>query len=206
MAPSPTKRMGTSELQTTLSCECGRSVVARATDAAGAVVCECGRSVAVPALSKLRALAGADAFVTNPAEAIRKLQAQGINPAGERCLLCGSTSPRLYVCCAICESSYVNRMDSAGANSVPGILLALMSFPHFLHMIFEARQAPSPPQVHGHDVEVSFTLPVCGPCASSYGDPSRPKMARRLMAKVPVLAELLDYYPRLKLDIARPSS
>src|SRR3954449_9046146 len=80
------KSIGMSDLLATLSCSCGRSVFARARDAGGRISCECGNNIAVPNLSQLRILAGADAFVTNPAELIRKLQAEGKNPAGDSCL------------------------------------------------------------------------------------------------------------------------
>ena len=99
--------MGTTELQVSLSCSCGRSVIARAKDAGGAVSCACGKLVAVPRLSELRTLSARDAYVTNPVEAIRKLQSEGANPAGERCLLCGSNAAVFYECHAICESSYI---------------------------------------------------------------------------------------------------
>ena len=32
---------------------------------------------------------------------------EGVNPAGERCLLCGSNAAVFYECHAVCESSYV---------------------------------------------------------------------------------------------------
>lgn len=200
--------MGTNDLQVSLSCGCGRSVVARAKDAGGTISCTCGKQVAVPRLSDLRTLAGADAYITNPAEAIRKLQAQGISPTGDRCLLCGATSPALYSCHAVCESSHVKQPSSDGGYSVPK-LLGLFILPKllfFLYLLFRKEEAAEGPERRGHDVAVGFTLPVCGPCAATTGNVTRPKVARQLMAKSPALSELLEYYPQLELTVERPNS
>ena len=199
--------MGTNELQATLSCGCGRSVVARAKDAGGTVPCTCGKQVAVPRLSQLRTLAGADAYTTNPAEAIRKLQSQGIRPAGDRCLLCGATSPAIYSCHAVCESSHVKTSSSEGGYSVPKLLglLVLPKLLFFLYLLFR-KESVEGPERRGHDVAVDFTLPVCGACAATTGNVTRPKVARQLMAKVPALSELIEYYPQLELTVERPHS
>ena len=207
MAPFPTERMGTSELQVTLSCGCGRSVVARAKDAGGSVPCACGKPVAVPRLSELRSLAGSDAFVTNPAEAIRKQQAQGIRPAGDRCLLCGSMSPVFYACHALCESSHLKRGDADSSDNFGILLFRILFIPVLINAIYMSlRKKPSESEVRGHDIEVEFALPVCDPCAATTGKVTRPKIAKRLMANVPILAELLAYYPQLNLKINRPTS
>lgn len=199
--------MGTNELQVPLSCGCGRSVVARAKDAGGEVSCTCGRQVAVPRLSELRTLAGADAYVTNPAEAIRKLQSQGINPAGNRCLLCGATSPTLYACHAVCESSLVKTSSSDDGFSFSKLLsIFLLPKLFFILYLMLRKNESQEPERRGHDVAVDFTLPVCGACLASAGGTLRPKMAKELMASVPTLADLLAYYPQLKLTIDRDTS
>jgi hypothetical protein len=55
----------------------------------------------------------------------------------------------------------------------------------------------------GHDVEVSFDLPVCGPCEGTAGDVTRPTVAKQVMRLVPQYKELLSYYPELTLTISR---
>jgi hypothetical protein len=195
--------MGTNEHQVALSCSCGRSVVARAKDAGGSISCTCGRQVTVPRLSELRTLAGADAFVTNPAEAIRKLQSEGVNPAGDRCLLCGSNAAVIYECHAVCESSYVEKSDADRAKSFPRMLLSMLFLPLLINFFLSERKESAVCEQRGHDIAVSFTLPVCDPCVATFGNVTRPQNARRLMAKVPALAELLAYYPQLKLTVAR---
>jgi hypothetical protein len=200
--------MGTNELRVSLSCSCGRWVIARAKDAGGSVACVCGKQVAVPRLSELRTLAGADAFVTNPAEAIRKLQSEGINPAGERCLLCGSNAAVLYECQAVCESSYMKKSSSDDSYSLPQIFLSILFLPRifFIPLMMLRKNDAEPDERRGHDVAVTFTLPVCDPCATTVGNITRPKIAKQLMAKVPVLNELLTYYPRLELTVERPAT
>ena len=200
--------MGTNELRISLSCSCGRSVIARSKDAGGSVACVCGKQIAVPRLSELRRLAGADAFVTNPAEAIRKLQSEGVNPAGERCLLCGSNAAVFYECHAVCESSYVKKSSSDNLYSLPKLFLSILFLPRilFIPLMMLRDKDNEPSERRGHDVAVTFTLPVCDPCAATSGNVTRPHNARRLMARVPALAELLAYYPQLKLTVARPVS
>jgi hypothetical protein len=195
--------MGTNELQVTLNCTCGRSVAARAKDAGGSISCICGKQVAVPRLSQLRTLAGADAFVTNPAERIRKLQSEGVNPAGDRCLLCGSNAAVFYECQAVCESSYVEKSHADKANSFPRVLLSMLFLPLLLNFFLMGRKESAVCEQRGHDIAVSFTLPVCDPCVATFGNVTRPQNATRLMAKVPALAELLAYYPQLKLTVQR---
>jgi hypothetical protein len=200
--------MGTNELQVSLSCGCGRLVIARAKDAGGAVSCACGKLVAVPRLSELRTRSGADAYVTNPVEAIRKLQSEGVNPAGERCLLCGSNTAVFYPCHAVCESSYVKKNSSEDSYSLPQIFLSILFLPRifFIPLMMLRSRDNEPSERRGHDIAVTFTLPVCDPCATTVGNVTRPKTAKRLMAKVPDLNELLTYYPRLELTVERPAT
>src|SRR4051812_10679826 len=149
--------MGTSDLKVAIPCACGRNLTARAKDAGGSVACSCGHVVPVPNLSKLRAMAGADPFVTNPAEAIRKSQDQGIDPAGNACLSCGSSAVTRYKCHAVCESSHLKRTPGADSPSVPR-MLTLLFLPHLITwLLFCFRKAePQETERRGHDIEVSF--------------------------------------------------
>jgi|1186.fasta_scaffold86147_2 hypothetical protein len=193
--------MATNELKVSLPCDCGGTVVAGAKDAGGTITCGCGRAVAVPKLSQLRTLAGADAFITNPVEAIRKQQAQGISPAGETCVLCGSLSPVIYKCHAICEWSYAKRTSSDDT----GNLIKLLVLPRlWLLASLLSGKEPDESDRRGHDVSISFDLPVCDPCAATAGKITRPSVAKRLMIRVPLYKELLKHYPKLELKVERP--
>jgi hypothetical protein len=189
------------ELMVGLTCGCGRMIFARRTDAGGVIACECGRAVPVPRLSRLRELAGADAYVTNPAEAIRKAQSEGHDPAGDHCLLCGSATPLFYTCNAICERSHMARSPDDSSSLVQWFFL-----PWFLNLLLYSRRGEVQADRRGHDVEVNFKLPVCGACAQTQGDVTRASVAKRIMARVPMYAELLEYYSGLKLKIQRPLS
>ncbi len=193
-----------SELKVTIPCACGRNVTARARDAGGSVACSCGKVIPVPNLSKLRALAGADPFVTNPAEAIRKLQDQGMDPAGRACLSCGSSTATCYKCHAVCESSHLKRSAGADSPSVPG-MMTLLFLPHFITWLLFCfrRVEPQEAERRGYDIEVSFNLPVCEPCTSTIGSVTRTSVAKQMMLKVPLYKELLEYYPNMKLEIKR---
>lgn len=192
-------------IQANLPCECGGSVVATAGDAGGFVNCRCGRSVAVPNLSRLRVLSGKDAYVTNPVDAISKAQRAGQSPAGENCVLCGVQSPVHYRCDATCESPHLKGATSAGA----GVLgwLAFFSSLVFVGIGFILRQSgDSEGVVHGHDVGVTFDLPVCNACAATHGNPTRASIAKDLMRRVPAYEKLLEHYPDLTLKVKRASS
>jgi hypothetical protein len=190
------------ELQAFLTCSCGETVTARAKDAGGLTACSCGNSVRVPSLSELRKSAGADPFVTNPSEAIRRQHEQGINPAGDRCLLCGSSSAVFYDCKAICESSHVARID----DEVDDVQLFRMILNPFRVLLWQLlRRRVTRLEKRGHDVSVTFQLPVCDPCSAMTGKVIKVSTAKKLMRRVPLYANLLDYYPRLKITIERPA-
>ncbi|HEX3601835.1 MAG TPA: hypothetical protein VHU84_16900 [Lacipirellulaceae bacterium] len=157
----------------------------------------------MPKLSELRTLAGVDAYVTNPAEAIRKARLEEKDPAGERCLLCSSAKPDFYHCVAICEQSHTKRNDTGGPSDSTE-LLRWFFFPVIINILLAFRNTNPVIDRCGHDIEVNFLLPVCKQCTATIGNPTRPSVAKRLMIKVPLLAELLKYYPQLKLKITRP--
>lgn len=187
-----------------LDCKCGRSVIARSADAGSSINCPCGRSVPVPRLSHLRTMVGRDAFVTNPVEAIAKAQRAGQSPAGDKCLLCGAHSPAIYRCDATCESSHVKRSASAEPNDIPR-LIAFM-FLGWVAKLILSRSGSNEAVVHGHDVGVSFDLPVCDHCAATSGKPTRPTVAKEIMCRVPVYQELLQRYPELTLSVKRSAA
>jgi hypothetical protein len=180
-------------LRTTLLCDCGNSNAVSAMEAGTLINCPCGKSITVPSLSKLRQLAGQDAFVTNPADAIRKIQRDGGNPAGDRCVLCGSDSPQFYECHALCESPQLKHAQDAEASDIPRQMLGVANYillGPILWLLaafaFARRPADSGNEVVGHEVQVAFTLPICNACAASSGDVTRPTVAKRLMELVPI--------------------
>jgi len=201
--------MGLSELQTILTCECGKSHIATAKNAGSQIQCGCGRSVAVPTLSKLRTQAGKDAYITNPAEAIRKQQNEGGSPAGDRCILCGSTSPIGYTCDAVCESSRLLKTassDQSGSSASHVLWTMLVPSPiRMIRRLMRRHERPTDAVRVGHDVEVSFDLPVCDACAKTVGEVTRLRVCKELMGRVPLYKDLLTYYPNLALTVRRHS-
>jgi hypothetical protein len=196
----PLTNMVTNELQVALDCDCGRPIAARAKDAGTTIACTCGNLVAVPKLSELRLLAGADAFVTNPAEAILKLQREGNEPGGDKCVMCGSATPVFYQCLAICEQSHVKKNRASQSNG----LLRWLFLPFIVNVLISMRAEDETIDRHGHDLEVKFRLPLCDLCKTAAGNPTRPNLAKKLMVRVPQYKQLLDYYPGLSLTIIRP--
>jgi hypothetical protein len=173
------------DLSAELRCNCGRTAIARAADAGGILNCECGQSVRVPNLSQLRTIAGSDAYVTNPAEAIRKAQREGNDPAGRACLLCNAPHPVIYTCLAVCEQSHAQKTNE------PDGMVRWIFLPTVLNILLYFLNKPTSIDRRGHDIEVTFGLPVCEPCTKIIGKPTRSK----------VYKELLDYYPGLALKI-----
>jgi hypothetical protein len=76
----------------------------------------------------------------------------------------------------------------------------------FIPLMMLRNKDNEPSERRGHDIAVTFTLPVCDPCVTTVGNITRPKTAKQLMAKVPVLNELLIYYAQLKLTVERSPS
>jgi len=197
-----------SELAVSLPCECGGQCEVHSADAGTQVKCSCGQSLTVPSLGKLRQLAGRDAYVTNPAEAIRKKTLSGIHPAGDRCIVCGSNDPQQFKCVAECESS-VLREAAQTANSFTKTLMwfgTILLMPRLLLLFFlRGRQdLDEEPTILGHDVIVEFQLPVCAHCTNSGHNPLRMRAAKQLMKRVEIYQQLLDYYPRLTLKVSAP--
>jgi hypothetical protein len=201
------------EIYATLTCECGKEHLAKAADAGTLISCACGRSITVPTLSKLRLLAGKDAYVTNPAEAIRKMQYDGVSPAGDRCITCGAGTPVEYTCHAMCESPRLKHAPVGEPHSlvppflrIAGIILFGWAIVLFGHLLLSRRKRPTENETIGHEVYVTFPLPVCDACAAANGGVTRPAVARKLMVLVPVYKELLDYYPQSVLSVTKPMS
>ena len=138
--------------------------------------------------------------MTNPAEAIRKVQREGKEPAGDNCLCCVPARPVLYECIALCEQSRV--IESRGGDHSNGMLRWLF-LPFILNVMISLRSDSATIDRQGHDIEVKFRLPLCKLCSQSTGKPTRPAVAKQLMLKVPLLAELLNYYPQLSLKTVR---
>jgi hypothetical protein len=176
-------------------------MTARARDAGGSLTCACGTTLAVPKLSELRLLAGTDAFVTNPAEAIFKSQREGNEPAGDTCLLCGAAAPMFYQCHAVCEQSHVKKTGTSKSNE----MIRWLFLPFIVNIILSFSREDEKIDRLGHDIEVKFRLPVCNLCKTSIGNPRRTSVAKNLMIRVPLLKQLLDYYPRLSLSVECPS-
>jgi hypothetical protein len=192
-------------IEVDLPCECGDSVVVHAADAGSSVACRCGRAVAVPTLSKLRTMVSKDAFVTNPVEAIRKARREGHSPVGNKCLLCGANSPTIYLCDAVCESSHLKGDTAHKANGIFS-WLAFDLMASFAGFAFLRRSNPTELVIRGHDVSVSFDLPVCDACAATNGNTTRPAVAKRLMQLVQPYRDLLAHYPDFTLSVKRSAT
>ncbi len=186
-----------------LTCECGAKVDARFQDAGGQLDCGCGRVVKVPSLSKLRKLAGHDAYTTNAVEAIRKRLNQGQLPAGLNCLVCGAARCPQQNFVAICEATYRKGADSSAGNDIPSLmskLLLVFAAPRLLALLLMRRNEDVAVQQFGRHTSVEISLPVCDSCVSAGHNTKSGKNARTLMRQVPLYDQLLTEFPNLELE------
>ena len=195
-----------SDFSVQIACECGNLLDVRNSQAGTHLTCPCGKILKAPSLGKLRQLAGKDAYVTNPAEAIRKSVLAGVNPAGDVCIVCGSRSPQEFECNAECESVVVKNSPET-SNSYVSFLArfgAVLLLPKLLLLfLLRGRVSGQEPTEFGHEVSVSFPLPVCRPCVESGHNPCDKRTAKELMRKVTLYRQLLDYYPKLVLSVQK---
>lgn len=193
--------MSMSEVE--LTCECGAKMRARFQDAGGQLNCDCGQSLSVPPLSKLRQLAGQDAYTTNAVEAIQKQLNQGQIPAGLDCLICNAVNCQQHDFIAVCESTYTKGTDSAAANDIPSLmskLFLIFAAPRLLVFWLLKRSDEIEVEQFGRDTSVEVALPVCDSCVSSGHNPKSVKTAKKLMRQVALYDRLLEEYPTLKLE------
>jgi hypothetical protein len=107
-----------------------------------------------------------------------------------------------YRCDAICESSHLKGATSDAAGILGWLIFFCTSF--FLGIGFLFRRGEETQGiVHGHDVGVTFDLPICDACAATNGKPTRTAVAKNLMRQVPAYQQLLEHYPNLTLKIKR---
>ena len=164
----------------------------------------------MPSLSQLRTLAGRDAFVTNPVEAIKKALQNDGSPVGTNCVMCGARDPVVYECYALCESTHAKNQSVDQSTDILRLLrltfLFVFSKALFIASwwtrVFDFREQKDEIEIRGHDVEVEFPLPVCDSCSNSAGAVTRAKVAKQLMARVPMYKALLDQYPDVKLEVS----
>jgi hypothetical protein len=81
-------------------CECGDAVEVTAAQAGSDVACRCGRLVHVASLSRLREMAGQDAYEAGTIDTINRMIRDGDLPWGDTCAISGlptTDSYNLYV-------------------------------------------------------------------------------------------------------------
>jgi len=179
-----------------VTCPCGERLAVTSGMAGESVPCRCGRRVAVPPLSELRRGAGADAYVTNAVEAVRRKLNRGELPAGPGCVLCGSPAHVTVVCRVVCERAFAGSQGEDG-----GSFLTFFMFggPCPLRRKGPGRSG----EVHGRDTDVELPLRLCDSCRSSAGNlRRRRRVLRRLIAAVPDYQRVLDEYPEAEIQFA----
>jgi hypothetical protein len=142
----------------------------------------------VPVLSRLRELAGQDAYETGPVDVIRNMLARGELPRLGRCAVSGAESKEIIE--LIVEAEQVH----PGSSDWPIAFLGMFS-PILLLAMF---QKPRP------DVgrETTVETPLCVDAA--YHRRIRragQRSLKRWLRTVPVYAQLLDAYPASRISV-----
>jgi len=176
-----------------VTCPCGERLAVTSGMAGESVPCRCGRKLAVPPLSELRRRAGADAYVTNAVEAVRKKLNRGELPAGPGCILCGSPAHSTVACRVVCERAFAGRESEDGGSFLAFLMLGGLSF-------LRRKRPGGSGEVHGRDTDVELPLRLCDSCRSNAGNLRRPRALRRLIAAVPDYQRVLDEYPEAELQ------
>jgi hypothetical protein len=201
---------GTSVMNYSLPCECGRSLSVAATAAGSTLVCQCGRSLLIPQLSKLRLSAGQEAYGRNTADTIARMVRSGALPSGEICAVSGRLTQDIAVLCIECE-----RVRVRGEQLDPSerMFLATMLRLVFLGLIGsllsciimpfrKSTRAAAPPQERGRQVVVQAPLYVCSSLHARLKRRGQ-RYLKELLGLIPIYATLLKEYPEATVLFAR---
>jgi hypothetical protein len=180
-------------MEFSVECSCGRALAVQTTQAGTTIVCPCGAQVKVPSLSKLRELAGQNAYEVSTIDVIQGMLRRGELPTGGSCAVGGDPTEDvldLYV--------EAERIYPAGDRFVYAWLGVLLS-PILLLGLF---QKPRP------DVGRETIVPTPLRVAAAYhprGRRSGQKALKRWLRSVPIYAKLLEEYPRARVGIGTPA-
>jgi hypothetical protein len=167
-----------------INCQCGARLPVKASQAGTSITCSCGAVVAVPGLSKLRELAGHDAYETGPVDVIRNMFRRGELPSGGRCAVSGIATQDVIHLYVEAERVY-SRSDQRLLHAWLGLLVS----PILLAGMFQERR----PDV-GRETLVPTPLYVS---AQHHARVCRAgqRALRKWLRTVPVYAQLLEAYP-----------
>lgn len=179
-------------------CECGQAILVTSTQAGSQVRCGCGRAVIVPTLSKLRRDAGQPSIVLDTIQRIELMIDQGELPTGVLCPISGRMADATVYFHVQCESVWVRGDERAQVAS--SLLAALVGvFVGGLGawgMSTGARAAEV--QECGRDSYVVIPLRIASTEIQSAKGLDQAAL-RRLLATVPIYAQLLADYPTAKI-------
>lgn len=175
-----------------VDCACGEKLPVEAVDAGGTIICRCGATVAVPALSKLRQLAGQSSYPVSVADKLLAMNQAGELPVELVCARCGIGTRDVLPCVLVCETAYINR---------PGWIAALALWFISPFAAVSQTNASEQAEVHGRDLTVPTPLRLCVDCVSQVE--SKKKLILALLQKTPIYRELQQLYPHAELVLEK---
>jgi hypothetical protein len=170
-----------------VTCECTKTHSVTLADAGASLPCGCGRRVEVPALHRLRLLAGESVF--SPDVRIRALLHENRLPGTDKCACCGQRTDTLAQ--VWIQYEWEMRKHTNRWHNVAGCLtLAFLGFGWF--------KSSSETTVQGSDQTVVVPVCVCNGCRHKLEDKS---WLREALCKTPDYADLLDRYPEARITL-----
>ena len=173
---------------------CGNEIPVSAVMAGTEVSCSCGTVNDVPLLSSLRKLAGKAAYITNTAEEIKRVLADGELPFPRDCVVCRMRTEEIFECITVCEQ------PAARSESDPGwgffnLLVTPLALMAGWIVFVDSEGAPEQADAHGRELVVSTPLAMCQRCHGETRGLTKQSGLRALLQTVPIYARLLEEFP-----------
>jgi hypothetical protein len=197
--PSSEGRNGSGKpgmMQYSVPCGCGVDLSVKATEAGTVKVCRCGRSVQIPLLSKLRVLAGREAYEISIVDTIARRVREQTLPEGTICAHSGvscTESHRFYI---ECEKPWFK-----GGRTKASLLVDIVGF-LFIPMYWLRLAMSEPVQETGRHTVVEAPLRVRTEHLRHISRMSQ-KELRNLLSQVDDYRQLLEKYPEATIHPPR---
>ena len=152
-------------------------------------------------LSRLRLMAGHEAFESNPVDELRCMVADGSWKLTDTCCQCGAGTDDVAVLLCDCEHPSLTGADHHWAVKILEVaFLAVMSWLSHLQFHLLAR-AEEGREAHGRDVSCTLRFRLCDDCRKAA---KSDRGARRFAESIPDLQRLLKKYPDATFRFLKP--
>ncbi len=181
----------------TVPCKCGNNLKVTATQAGTDVPCSCGHVVSVPLLSRLRRMAGQEAFEAGTIDTINRMIRDGELPLGDTCAVSGLPTLDSYDLYVQCEFTWTK---GPGKGRFLFAALAVVIAPIWIIcLLFGRALFDEQHRVLGRNRGVYTPLRVREEHHQQLRRTRSQTKLQRLLRTVPIYATLLDEYPKARI-------